>query len=506
MQKQIKLLEGELWWGGNIHHGTHMPFGDGDYEADFSVDFAGNQCNPLFVSNKGRYIWSERPYRIRFDDGMIELESKTDTIAYGDGHQNLRQAYRYAANAFFPASNRMPPELLFSAPQYNTWIEMLYEPTQDKIIEYAHSILKNGYPPGVLMIDDSWNEDYGEWKFRADRFPDPAAMMERLHHLGFQVMLWVCPFVSPDSGAFRELEQRGCLVCGADGETAIRKWWNGYSAALDLTNPKAAAWFQEKLNHLMTAYGVDGFKFDAGDPEYYRADDKCCLPSDGAVQCEAWAKIGLDYPLNEYRACWKMAGQPLVQRLRDKLHSWDTDGLGSLIPNALAQGLAGYAFVCPDMIGGGDFASFPEGYSFDQELFVRYAQCAALFPMMQFSLAPWRVLDDRHAAICRQAMETHVQAAGDIIRLAKESAKTGEPILRHLAYNYPDAGYEHVSDQFMLGEQILSAPVLEKGAHSRSVVFPAGIWRGEDGAQVAGPCVKIVDAPLERLPWYRREI
>lgn len=48
-----------------------------------------------------------------------------------------------------------------------------------------------------------------------------------------------------------------------------------------------------------------------------------------------------------------MGGQPLVQRLRDRQHSWDLNGLASLIPNGLAQGLAGYAYICPDMIGGG---------------------------------------------------------------------------------------------------------------------------------------------------------
>ena len=506
MQKQIKRFDGELWWGGNIHHGAQMPFGGGNaYQADFTVDFAGNQCNPLFVSNKGRYIWSEQPYRIWFHDDVIAFEGAADSIVIGEGYQNLRQAYTFAANAFFPASGCLPEELLFSAPQYNTWIEMLYTPTQDKILAYAQELLDNGYPPGVLMIDDNWNRDYGVWEFRTEWFPDPKEMVHKLHELGFQVMLWVCPFVSPDSGVFRELEKQGCLICGADGETAVRKWWNGYSAVLDLTNPKTVDWFKGQLNHLRTEYGVDGFKFDAGDPEYYRADDKCHLPSDGAIQCEAWARIGLSYPLNEYRACWKMAGQPLAQRLRDKLHAWGGEGLASLIPNALAQGIAGYSFVCPDMIGGGDFASFPEGYSFDQELFVRYAQCAALFPMMQFSLAPWRVLDTRHAAICRRAMETHVQLSGEIVRLAKQSAKTGEPILRHLAYNYPDDGYERICDQFMLGNTILVAPVLEKGADSRTVVFPEGVWLGEDGSEEIGPCVKEISAPLERLPWYRRK-
>ncbi|GJM73710.1 hypothetical protein HMSSN036_59260 [Paenibacillus macerans] len=91
--------------------------------------------------------------------------------------------------------------------------------------------------------------------------------------------------------------------------------------------------------------------------------------------------------------CWKLGGQGLIQRQRDKKHTWDDDGLGGLIPNAIAQGLLGYAFNCPDMIGGGmDGDINSPDFRFDSKLFVRYTQCAALFPVMQFSMAPWRVL------------------------------------------------------------------------------------------------------------------
>jgi alpha-glucosidase (family GH31 glycosyl hydrolase) len=202
-----------------------------------------------------------------------------------------------------------------------------------------------------------------------------------------------------------------------------------------------------------------------------------------------------------------MAGQPLVQRLKDKVHSWDETGLASLIPNGLAQGLNGYAFICPDMIGGGEFESFlANAQNIDQELFVRYAQCSALFPMMQFSAAPWRVLDKEHLFYCVEAARLHHQLGEEIAALAIEAATHGEPIIRHLAYVFPEGGYETVMDQFMLGDQILVAPVLQKGISVRKITFPEGFWLGNDGSKVVGPCVKEVAAPLSRLPWYRKEV
>jgi alpha-glucosidase (family GH31 glycosyl hydrolase) len=60
------------------------------------------------------------------------------------------------------------------------------------------------------------------------------------------------------------------------------------------------------------------------------------------------------------------------------------------------------------------------------------------------------------------------------------------------------------TDQFLLGEEIMVAPVLEKGATRRIVVFPPGLWRGDDGQPVAGPASQTIQARLTRLPWWRR--
>lgn len=112
--------------------------------------------------------------------------------------------------------------------------------------------------------------------------------------------------------------------------------------------------------------------------------------------------------------------------------------MASLIPNQLCQGIQGYAFTCPDMVGGGMLGSFHgEGFQLDEELFVRYAQCAALSPMIQFSAAPWRLLSPEGNRRCLEAARLHTQWAGTIIELARHAAQTGEPIYRYMAYGFP---------------------------------------------------------------------
>jgi len=503
---EIQSLPGEVWWGGAIHDGVRMPYGTEEVSLDLK-NLLENSGAPFFVSNKGRYIWNDRPFSIAFRNGNIRISYEDGPMLCVENLADLAGAFHHGARSLFPAQGLIPDPIAFTAPQYCTWMEMHYEPTQEKTIAYAKEILKNGFPPGVLIIDDNWMVDYGTWTFHPSRFPDPKAMMETLHEMGFKVMLWVCPYVSPDSYTGRMLDKKGFLVKDETGRMAIRRWWNGCSAVLDYTLPEALEWFKNTLDELVSRFEIDGFKFDAGDP----SDDSSWtwltsfhwqgnqIPNE---DCAAYSRLGLNYTLSEYRASWKMGGAPLMQRLRDKPHSWGEDGIGSLIPNSIAQGLVGFSFNCPDMVGGGwdgDLQSTP----FDPELFVRYAQCAALFPMMQFSTAPWKVLNQEYVSYCLDAVKLRIRMGSELLRLAEEASRLGTPILRAMEFEFPGRGYERVKDQFLLGDQILVAPVLLKGARQRVILFPEGNWMGDDGSSVVGPCERTVEVPLSRLPWYQ---
>ncbi|MDH5399391.1 MAG: glycoside hydrolase family 31 protein, partial [Cyclobacteriaceae bacterium] len=361
----LEVLPGEYWWGGISSLGHSTPWNSETKVAyDLWGNNYGNQTQPVLLSNKGRLVWSEGPIRYSFDQGNLMVTSRNDKILFTESGGNLLDAYSYAVKNYFPPNGKIPDEKLFSSPQYNTWIELMYDQNEEDILKYAQGILDNGYPPGVLMIDDNWQEDYGVWDFSPRRFKDPKGMMDKLHAMGFKVMLWVCPFVSPDSEVFRHLAREGLLLKeyredrhmdNTPGSAAIIRWWNGASACLDLSNPKAREWYKNTLDNLQEKYGVDGFKLDAGDASFYTnvRSYQVNTPNDHTA---FFAEVGLDYPLNEYRASWKMAGLPLAQRLRDKNHSWED--LQKLIPDLTSQGLMGYAYVCPDMIGGGEINSF----------------------------------------------------------------------------------------------------------------------------------------------------
>ena len=226
MKLEISCLPGEYWWGGAVGDGIRMPYAKKDMERDLNGWVLNNQASASLMSNTGRYVYSKEPFHFWVHEGLLTVEG--EELVAGQSGQSLYSAREYLIKNVYHPDGKMPHRDMFSKIQYNTWIQMNYEPSQEKVLDYAGSILDHGYPAGILMLDDCWNQDYGVWEFDAARFPDPKAMMEHLHSMGFSVMLWTCPFISPDSRQFRYLEAKDLLVKNADGQTYIVKWWNGY--------------------------------------------------------------------------------------------------------------------------------------------------------------------------------------------------------------------------------------------------------------------------------------
>ena len=316
---QVKILENESWWGGSVNRGHEMPIhGNSKSSFDLLGDGETDQFSPLMVSSKGRYVWSEEAFTVDAKDGIIEFKGPDD-IVLNDGFENLRGAYLAAMKAHFPFTGEMPDSLFWSVPQYNTWIELGTNQTTEGILKYAKGILEHGLPAGVLMIDGGWQEDYGVYEeFHKGKVPDPKYLVDQLHELGFTVMVWVSPIISSAGTRYKFLRDRNYLVRNAEGEIAVRKWWSGYSAVLDFTNPDAVAWMEEQLNILVEKYGVDGFKFDAGDTYFYKDDDIIYEPTLARNHTLYFNQFGERYQFNEFRAAWKSGGRPIVARLHDK--------------------------------------------------------------------------------------------------------------------------------------------------------------------------------------------
>ena len=195
---------------------------------------------------------------------------------------------------------------------------------------------------------------------------------------------------------------------------------------------------------------------------------------------------------------------PIFVRMMDKDSHWGYNkGLKSLIPHALTFSVIGYPFILPDMIGGN---AYPQNSYPPKELFIRWMQANTFLPSIQFSITPWQY-DNEVIQICRKMTKLHEDYADTFVSLAKECAETGAPIIRPLWWVAPeDPEALQIDSEFLVGNDLLVAPVLEEGDTSRSVYLPDGRWQDYNrGLTIDGRTwVKDYPAALDILPYFTR--
>jgi alpha-glucosidase (family GH31 glycosyl hydrolase) len=499
------------WYGGAVVKAHLWPLEANKITVD-PFYATSNQTSPIWYTSGGAGIFAETYNTMGYSfnrsaEGVFELFSKNTSefnlnIASG---KNIKEAY-YLLTEKIGKPSVVPPADFFIYPQFNTWIEFMTMVNQAGILKYTQEIKKNNFPSCLFIIDDKWTRFYGDPEFDTDKFPDPIKMIGLLHENNFRIVLWITPFIEKDSKNFRYASDNHFLIMNlSDEEPYFTEWWNGTAALVDLSNPAAYSWFLGLLEGLKIKYGVDGFKLDAGDAEYLDSPYRSFGNITPNEYTDLFASLGKHFEANELRVSWMAQSMGLIQRLRDKAPSWsETDGINSLIPHALTLSLLGYSYACPDMIGGGLDSEFKNrNYKFDEELFVRWTEASALMPMMQYSLAPWK-LSKENVAICRKYSELHVSLGDYIYSLAEQSRIDGSPIIRPLFFEFPDdAGTFLIKDQFMLGSRFLVAPVLQKGALSRKIYLPAGTWIDfRSGKIFRGAQTIESPAPLDVLPVF----
>lgn len=354
-----------------------------------------------------------------------------------------------------------------------------------------------------------------------DKFPDPKALNQRFHDAGMQVVANIKPCLLDDHPAYAEVAAVQGFVHDAAGAPVLEPFWDGMGAHLDFTRPAAVAWWQQKLRDQVLAYGIDVGWNDNN--EYAILDDDAACAGDGVptpmhrarplhallmtrASCEAQARHAPGEPVFSI----SRAGPPGIQRYAqtwsgDNTTSWES--LRWNIRTGLQMSLSGLFNTGHDV---GGFA----GPSPDAELFLRWVQACCLNPRM--------VMNSWKADGTNNVPWLHPQVSGDVaaaIRLRytlmpylwslfERAHQHHEPIIRPSFYDFPDDENCYVdSDDFMLGADLLVAPVVQAGQTTRTVYLPAGPAAWFDfhtGVQLEAGRTHTVAAPWSTLPLFAR--
>ena len=478
---RVDLASGGHWYGHGFAHRQPYPL---EAEPVVNHAFAVNNCqSPIWMCSAGFALLARTTAELCIrsnieGSGRLELRCAEEPLAIEVFRgETLPEAVRTLLAALgWP--NPAPDPGLLGDSIFCTWTQYPRCITQARVLAMAQAIRERGFPCSTLTIDDRWESAFGELTFSAD-FPDPAAMVRELHRLGIRVLLWVTPFINEGAGSFARLEREGLLVRRRDGPGDARlTWWGGTAGLIDLTGPRGRAWYRERLLALRDGVGVDGFKIDGGDAKYQPDRTGSRWHEDRGPSGYADELLALFEEVApgrcETRTAWLSQGRHILWREGGKDSHWGVDnGLRAMVHLALHMSVMGYDILIPDMIPGrvqtleSDFALPTD------ELMVRWTEASAFMPVMQFSYFPWNYASET-ADACRALAGAHKALE---VYLGKHAAGRRDPLLRPAWYAAPEVDELYrVGDEFLLGPDLLAAPVLDAGRTSRDVLLPPGEW------------------------------
>lgn len=427
---------------------------------------------PFFFSNRGYGIFMHTSAPVTCDFGASYIGA--DRLFMGDETMDYFIFFgepKDILNEYTEVTGKSPMLPLWT---FGTWMSRITYFSQEEGMEIANQLRKNNIPSDVIHFDTGWFDvDWQcDYEFSKNRFKNPVKMLKQMDEMGFHTCLWQLPYFTPKNRYFQELVDGGMHVKNATGGMPYE------DAVLDLSNPKTVEWYQGKIAGLIRQ-GVDVIKCDFGE----------AAPYNGFYHS---GKGGLYehnlYPLRYNKALWEVierekpnegviwARSAWAGSQRYPLH-WGGDaattntGLLGDLRGGLSFGLSGFSFWSHDM--GGFVTASPE------DIYRRWLPFGFLSSHTRAHGAPptepWLISESFTKAF-RESAELKYRLMPYVYAQAKDCTEKGLPMVRALFVEFPnDPGAWLVEDEYMFGEQILVAPLMESGT-SRTCYLPKGKW------------------------------
>ncbi|HEV7377257.1 MAG TPA: glycoside hydrolase family 31 protein [Pyrinomonadaceae bacterium] len=492
-------------------------------------------------------IFFDNSYRSYFDFG----KSSQAYAAFGAEGGEMNYYFFYGPSIkkilgrYTELTGRMPlPPMWALGNQQSRWSYYPDTMAEEVVRQYRERDL----PLDVLHLDIDYMQGYRVFTWNTDRFPNPRDFTQKLKQQGVKVVTIVDPGVKyqplpKDSRAlavdsarpelmpqdthyyvFDEGTQKNYFQKRQSGQPFIPNVWPGQSSFVDFTLPDARRWWGD-LHRAYTENGVAGIWNDMNEPSDFvdqTGKNQLDVVSFDEGENSTHAKNRNVFALLMARATYEglerlqpdkrpyiitRAAYAGIQRYStmwtgDTNSTWDTLALS--IPVFQTLGLSGEAFVGSDV---GGFIGRGNG-----ELLTRSYQVSFLAPFCRnhkvidgYDQEPWR-FGKFYEDIIRKYLKLRYRLLPFLYTVLEEAHRTGVPLFRPLVLNYQnDSNTLNLDDQFMVGTDLLVAPILQPNQTSRLVYLPEGLWYDFwTGKKYSGGTMTRVDAPLEVVPMFIR--
>ncbi|MBE6731821.1 MAG: glycoside hydrolase family 31 protein [Ruminococcaceae bacterium] len=522
-------------------------FGMGQYQQD-NLNLKGSvldlkQLNtqasvPFYVSNKGYGFYMNNPgigkatFATNHTEWVFESTKQLDYyITAGDSLKEIEKNYT--------AVTGRAPEM----PEYamGFWQCKLRYQTQEELLNIARGYYERKIPVDIIVVDFFHWTKMGEWKFDPEFWPDPEAMVKELESMGIKLVVSVWPTVDKDSENMPYMRDNDLLIRTKSGLSYQMDCVSPAEFA-DMTNPETREYVFDIIKNNYLTKGVSQFWLDVAEPEYgapnhenyryYKGDGlevANAFPMEYVKMFyEGMHKVGRSDVISLVRCAW--AGSQKYGAL-----AWSGDVRSTFrtfkrqVKAGLNIGLAGIPWWNADI--GGFMGGNIETDEF-KELLMRWFAFGAFSPVMRLhgdrdphTKKPLVSSDGKPCAgsgadnevwsygenvekVLRKFIDIRYKLKPYIKEISEEASLNGSPMMRTLFYEFEnDKKAWDIEDEYMLGGDLLVAPVFEAGVTERKVYLPAGETWVEiaTGIKYEGGAYVKTKADIDVIPVFARE-
>lgn len=396
-----------------------------------------------------------------------------------------------------------------------------YSVSQKQVEKIAENLRKYDLPCDVLHLDIDYMKGYRVFTWRKDTYEAPEEFIKKMRKLGFRIITIIDPGVKKDDADYKIYQEgieKGYFVKATDGTVYVNEVWPGDAVFPDFGRQKVRQWWAKNCKYLVDL-GVSGIWDDMNEPASFRGE----IPGDVVFHNEEEASThnkmhnvyGHNMAKATYEGLKKYSGKrPFVitraayagTQKFSTVWTGDNQSLWPhvqmMIPQLCNLGLSGFSFAGTD-IGGFGADTTPE-------LLTRWIEGALFSPLYRNHAAlgtrsqePW-VFGETTLSIYRKYLKLRYRFIPYLYDEFYRETQTGLPVMRPLVLNYEnDPHVYNLNDEYMVGEDILTAPVVQEGQTKRAVYLPEGEWIDFwNGVEYAGRNTILVDAPIDKLPLF----
>lgn len=359
-----------------------------------------------------------------------------------------------------------------------------------------------------------WN-----WRFDGELYPELPEKIRKWREQGVRFLGYINPFLAIEKDIYREASEKGYCVKDKEGKDYLVTITTFPAAMVDFTNPEAYQWYKNLIRENMIGIGMSGWMADFG--EYLPVDCVLYSGEDPGVVHNTWPAIWAGLNREVIRECgmegeiffFTRAGHTGTIANSDMMWTGDQhvdwsvdDGLPSVIPATLSLAMSGYCITHSDVGGYTTIMHMRRS----RELLMRWEEMNAFSPLFRSHEGNQPVnnvqFDDDEELLGQLARctEIHCRLKDYLKDCVEEAAKRGIPVMRPLFYHYDQEPLYVDKSAYLLGRDILVAPVLKEGATERDCYLPEDRWVHLFTKEEYGGGPVTVHAPIGQPPVFVR--